>query len=108
MIKSEVDFVKKKQEIVKGFLIVFLVIFINSVAIATAQKTHTPPPSGESPPDEEIKAVPGSKIVFFADSFDFGQIPENRRVTHIFRFKNTGTAPLLVARYLKSKPIEGC
>ncbi len=99
---------KKKQRIVMGFLIVFLVIFINSVDIATAQKTHSRPPSGESPPDEEIKTVPGSKIVFFADSFDFGQIPENRRVTHIFRFKNTGTAPLLLARDLKSKPIEGC
>ncbi len=99
---------KKKQRIVKFFLIVFLTIFINSVAIATAQKPHSRPPSGESPPDQEIKAVSGSKIVFFADSFDFGQIPENRRVTHIFRFKNTGTAPLLLARYLKSKPVEGC
>jgi len=100
--------VKKKQKIVKGFIIVFLVIFINSVAIATAQKTHNRNPSEESPPQEEVKRVPGSKIVFFADSFDFGQIPENRRVTHIFHFKNTGRAPLLVARDLKSKPIEGC
>jgi hypothetical protein len=100
--------VKRKQRIMKGFLIVFLAIFINSVDIATAQKTHNRNPSEESQPQEEVQKVPGSKIVFFADSFDFGQIPENRRVTHIFRFKNTGTAPLLLARDLKSKPIEGC
>ena len=99
---------KKKKRFVMGFFIVFLVISINSVDIVTAQKTHRGHPPGESRPQEEIKKVPGSKIVFLENSFDFGQIPVDRRVTHIFHFKNTGTAPLLLARDLKSKPIEGC
>ena len=48
---------KRKQRIVKGFLIVFLAIFINSVDIAKAQKTHRRYPSMKSRPHEEVKKV---------------------------------------------------
>ncbi len=99
---------KRKQKMVMGFLMPLLVIFIGSVDIAAPKKRHGDHPSGKSCAHQEVKQVQGSKIVFLEDSFDFGQIPYNRKVTHIFRFKNAGTSPLLLAQHVLSKPIEGC
>ncbi len=100
---------KRKQKMVMGFLMALLVIFIGSVNIATAKKSRrSKHPSGKSCAHQKVKQVQGSKIVFLEDSFDFGQIPYNRKVTHIFRFKNAGTSPLLLARHILSKAIEGC
>ncbi len=99
---------KKEQKMMMGFLMALLVIFISSVDIAVAQKSHSDHPKGKSCPHQEVKPVQGSKILFVEDSFDFGQIPYNRKVTHIFRFQNAGTSPLLLARHVLSKPIEGC
>ncbi len=99
---------KRKQKMVMGFLMALLVILTSSVDIATAKKRHGDHPPGKSCAHQEVKQVQGSKIVFVEDSFDFGQIPYNRKVTHIFRFKNAGTSPLLLAQHILSKPIEGC
>jgi hypothetical protein len=99
---------KWKQKIVMGFLMAILIIFISFIDIATAQKSHGNHPKGKSCPYEDVKPVQGSKILFVEDSFDFGQIPYNRKVTHIFRFQNKGTSPLLLARHASSKAIEGC
>ncbi len=99
---------KRKQEMVMGFLMTLLVILTSSVDIAAAKKRHGDHPSGKSCAQQEVKQVQGSKIVFVEDSFDFGQIPYNRKVTHIFRFKNAGTSPLLLAQHILSKAIEGC
>ena len=99
---------KRIQKIVIGSLMALFVIFIGSVDIGESQKSNSDQPPGESFPDREVKQVPGSKIVFEEDFFDFGQIPYNRKVTHIFRFQNAGTSPLLLARRASSKPIEGC
>jgi hypothetical protein len=87
---------------------VFLLLFISTWDLARAERSPGNDPAGESCPFQEVKEVQGSKIVFFEDSFDFGQIPVNRKVTHIFHFQNIGTEPLLLARHVKSKPIEGC
>jgi hypothetical protein len=99
---------KREQKIVMGFLMAFLIIFISSVDIAVAQKSHGNHPEGKSCPLEDVKPVQGSKLLFVEDSFDFGQIPYNRKVTHIFGFQNAGTSPLLLARHVSSKAIEGC
>ena len=99
---------KRKQKMVMGFLMPLVVILTSSVDIATAKKSHGKHPSGKSCAHQEVKQVQGSKIVFLEDSFDFGQIPYNRKVTHIFRFKNAGTSPLLLAQHILSKAIEGC
>ncbi len=99
---------QRTMKTIAGSLAVFLLFFISALDAARAESTKKDDPSGESHPYPDVKEVQGSKIVFFEDTFDFGRIPENRRVTHTFRFKNAGTSPLLLARHVKSKPIEGC
>ena len=99
---------KTKQKLVASFLMALLVILTSSVDIATAKESQGSHPSGKSCAHQEVKQAQGSKIVFIEDSFDFGQIPYDRKVTHIFRFKNAGTSPLLLARHILSKAIEGC
>ena len=99
---------KTKQKLVASFLLALFVILIGSVDIVTAKKPHGKHPSGKSCAHQEVKQVQGSKIVFVEDSFDFGQIPYDRKVTHIFRFKNAGTSPFLLAQHILSKAIEGC
>lgn len=63
---------------------------------------------GKTCPYKEVKPVDGSKILFEEDVVDFGQLPYARKVTHLFRFKNVGSAPLLLAPHVTSKVIEGC
>ena len=99
---------KRKQKIEMGFLMALLIIFLSFVDIMAPEQSHGDDPSEKSDPQGDVKQVPGSKIVFAEDSFDFGQIPYNRKVTHTFQFQNAGTAPLLLARKVWSKPIEGC
>ena len=97
-----------KQKMTASFLMALLVIFFGYIDDATAQKSHSKNPHGKSSAHEEVKKIRGSKIVFFENSFDFGYIPYDRKVTHNFRFKNEGTAMLFLARDIKSKVLEGC
>ncbi len=54
-----------------------------------------------------IKVNPASKarIEFLADTWDFGSIPRGAIVLHSFKFKNTGTDPLMITNV---KPTCGC
>ncbi|HLS94453.1 MAG TPA: DUF1573 domain-containing protein [Sphingobacterium sp.] len=38
------------------------------------------------------------KIEFVESAFDFGQVKEGEIVEHVFSFKNTGTAPLILSQ----------
>lgn len=89
-------------------VMVFMLVFVYSTAMAEGKRTQDRDLSGKSCPYQEVEKVQGSKIRFLEDTFDFGQIPVDRKVTHNFRFENVGTAPLLLAQHVKSKPIEGC
>ena len=89
-------------------VMVLLLVFASSTVTAGGKRTKDLEHSGKSCPHQEVKKVQGSKIRFLEDTFDFGQIPVDRKVSHNFRFENVGTAPLLLARHVKSKPIEGC
>ena len=42
-------------------------------------------------------AKPGSAIEFEELSYDFGDISQGDQVHHIFKFKNTGTHPLMIS-----------
>lgn len=99
---------RSEQKMVTGLLMGILVAFTAAPNVATAQSSRGAHPKGKSCPHQEVKQVPGSRILFEEDSFDFGQIPYNRKVTHVFLFKNAGTSPLLLARHIRSKPVEGC
>jgi len=46
-----------------------------------------------------------TKIEFEKDNHDFGIIKEGEKVTHVFKFKNVGTEPLVIKNV---KPACGC
>jgi hypothetical protein len=37
-----------------------------------------------------------TSISFVSDKYDFGTLKEGKKVTHVYKFKNTGTKPLLI------------
>ncbi len=69
---------QRTMKTIAGSLAVFLLFFISALDAARAESAQKDDPSGESCPYQDVKEVQGSKIVFFEDTFDFGQIPENR------------------------------
>ena len=98
-----------KQKMAMSSLTALLVIVLGYIDVSAAQKSRSKNPQGKScPHNKEVKKIQGSKIAFMEDSFDFGPIPYNRKVTHIFHFKNEGTATLLLVKHVSSKVIEGC
>ena len=49
--------------------------------------------------EEEPKQQAGVPVMTFdSESFDFGEITQGQKVTHTFKFSNTGTAPLVISR----------
>lgn len=75
-----------------------------------AASQHTAQTSGEKPAvtAENSKVSPGNdtvrtdgkmpKITFPETEFDFGTISQQTKVSHTFRVKNTGDAPLTLIR----------
>jgi hypothetical protein len=101
-------FMGKNIRSATAVLIGFFLILMGAFGVAVAGEHQHQGSSQSACPHEQTKQISGSKIVFETDSHDFGQIPYNRTVTHLFGFRNAGTAPLLLASHIKSKPIEGC
>jgi hypothetical protein len=48
-------------------------------------------------PANAKEKVNGPAITFTEMKYDFGQIKQGEEVTHVFKFKNTGTAPLIIS-----------
>jgi hypothetical protein len=64
----------------------------------------TTPPDGITDAEPKV-ALPLTTVEFMEDSHNFGEIPEGEKVTHVFKFRNTGTNPLQVENV---KPSCGC
>ncbi len=47
--------------------------------------------------NEPIDTVNVAKIAFEEETYDFGEVDEGAVVEHVFRFTNTGKAPLLIS-----------
>lgn len=47
--------------------------------------------------NEPIDTVNVAKITFEEENYDFGEVDEGAIVDHVFRFTNTGKAPLLIS-----------
>jgi hypothetical protein len=62
----------------------------------SAQGASTPATESENNDDTELAQAP--RIEFKEPTFDFGEIPAEKQVTHRFEFKNTGTATLEIER----------
>ncbi|MCL7986458.1 DUF1573 domain-containing protein [Sphingobacterium sp. lm-10] len=69
-------------------------------ACNNANKTSDSTSEGAvSATEEGTKASTGDgEISFVDDVFDFGQIGDGEVVEHTFKFKNTGTEPVIVSR----------
>lgn len=53
----------------------------------------------------EKKQIPATSIEFAESEHDFGKITEGEKVSHVFKFKNTGANPLVVSQV---QPSCGC
>lgn len=51
----------------------------------------------KSNPEPQKPASPATTIKFEEESFDFGMTNEGSHVVHVFKFKNTGTEPLIIS-----------
>jgi uncharacterized protein YdeI (BOF family) len=49
---------------------------------------------------EQAAAEKGPQITFQETEFNFGDVQQGDKVEHIFTFKNTGTAPLILSNVL--------
>lgn len=45
-----------------------------------------------------VAEMPKTSLQFYETKFNFGAITSGRVVTHVFRFKNTGLNPLMIAK----------
>lgn len=78
------------------------------VAVAPAVDPTTPAaPAAPKKPDYLAKAEELSQttVEWSSDTYDYGSVASGAKVTHQFRFTNTGDAPLILTRV---KPSCGC
>ena len=45
-----------------------------------------------------VAEMPKTTMQFYETKFNFGSIPAGKVVTHVFKFKNTGDHPLMIAK----------
>jgi hypothetical protein len=48
-------------------------------------------------PADKAASVAGPAITFEESKYDFGSVVQGGTVDHVFKFKNTGTAPLIIS-----------
>ncbi len=47
---------------------------------------------------ELVAEMPKTTMQFYETKHNFGNVPEGKVMTHVFRFKNTGEHPLMIAK----------
>ena len=69
-------------------------------AAPTAPSVDGTTPPTPNKPDFQVKAEEMAKTVvnWAGDEHNYGQVPSGTKVTHQFRFKNTGSQPLTLTR----------
>ena len=69
-------------------------------SLASTQTTN-PAPAAQTPaatPAETVPVGPLTSIAFPVTEFDFGEIQEGEKITHEFKFQNTGKEPLVISK----------
>lgn len=67
-------------------------------SLATTNTTTTTPAATPSAtPEANIPAGPLTTVSYTETIFDFGEIEEGEKVTHVFPFKNNGEHPLIIS-----------
>jgi len=65
---------------------------------AAATTTPAATPAATQTPAEAIPTGPLTSISYPETEFDFGEIEEGEKVTHEFKFTNTGKEPLVISK----------
>jgi hypothetical protein len=55
------------------------------------------PVDANNPQTPEVDPANATSIAFNEETFDFGTVKAGEKVTHLFKFKNTGTKPLTIS-----------
>ncbi len=63
-----------------------------------ATNTTTQPQATTNTPAETVPVGPLTTISYPETEFDFGEIEEGEKVSHVFKFKNTGSEPLVISK----------
>ena len=74
-------------------------------ADSTATANTNATPAGSETNAEPVSNMPATSVEFMEESHNFGEVPEGDKVSHTFKFKNTGSNPLRVSNV---KPSCGC
>ncbi len=68
-----------------------------SLASAPAKNDATKPATKPAANKVVTPTGPTTAMNFGESSFDFGQIDEGEKVSHVYKFENTGTEPLVIS-----------
>jgi len=63
----------------------------------TNTTTTTPTATPTATPEANIPAGPLTTVSFPETIYDFGEIQEGEKVTHVYKFTNSGSNPLLIS-----------
>ena len=66
-------------------------------SLATTATTTPAATPAATPAQPAAPVGPLTSIEFEEDTYDFGEIMEGEKVVHIYKFKNTGKEPLVIA-----------
>lgn len=72
-------------------------------SVAAGSETSALPEADPSSPklpkyQADAESLEGTTVEFADETFDFGEVPEGTKVTHRFKFNNTGEHPLVLTR----------
>ena len=76
-----------------------------STASTTASNEVTPISNPAASSEPAVPVGPVTSIEFTETEFDFGTVMEGEKVTHVYKFKNTGEEPLIISN---AKATCGC
>ena len=68
----------------------------NNLAVNSGNTAAPAPGAAATPAAAEVPTGPTTTIEFTESTFDFGTIDEGEKVSHVYKFKNTGSEPLII------------
>ncbi len=74
----------------------------NPNAVANANNSPIKPMDANNPNTVKTDPALATKMEFAESAFDFGTLKEGEKVSHVFKFKNTGDKPLTIANAVGS------
>jgi hypothetical protein len=63
----------------------------------SVQPTATNDPNAAATAESQVPTGPTTTVVYEHTDFDFGTVKEGEKVKHVYKFKNTGSEPLIIS-----------